>query len=379
MCLSKKFANMLPKEETRHFYEIALSFVPDVGPKTTRALLSKFETPDAVFKAPLKELTTVNGVTEVRARMFHDEQVMKQAEREMEFVLKNNIGVLFMGTERYPKRLSGCEDAPVLLYSKGNADPNVEKVVAVIGTRTHTDYGQRATEDFLNGLHGMENILIVSGLALGIDTIAHKSSLKNGLPTIGVMGNGIDMVYPYSNKTLATEMLHQGGLLTEFPFGTKPQRQHFPVRNRVVAGMSDVTVIVESEIKGGAMITAYVAHSYNREVAAFPGRAYDTKSNGPNLLIKRNIAAMITNAEDLTVLMNWGKHTNVRSKPPKLFVQLSDDEQIVYDLLQAKEMLHADELLHHSGLSNPRLAAALLQLEMQELIKALPGKQYRLN
>ncbi|HRO43109.1 MAG TPA: DNA-processing protein DprA [Flavipsychrobacter sp.] len=370
---------MLPKEETKRFYELALSFVPDVGPKTARTLLAKFHSPEEIFRAPLKELILINGITEVRSRMFREASVLKQAEDELEFALKNNIEVLFLTNENYPRRFIHCDDAPVLLYYKGNANLNSEKIVAIIGTRKNTDYGQRLTEDLIEGLSGLEDTVVVSGLALGIDTIAHKSSLKNNIPTIGVVGHGLDTIYPHSNKALANEMLLHGGLLTEFPSGTKVERQNFPVRNRVVAGLSDVIIIVESEVKGGAMITAYVAHSYNRDVAAFPGRVYDSKSGGPNHLIKRNIAAMINGADDLLELMNWGKHENSKAKQKQLFVELKPEEKTIYDLLKEKDSLHADELMFQTGFTSPQLAATLLQMEMQGFIKTLPGKHYRIN
>jgi len=370
---------MLPKEESKQFYELALSFVPEVGPKTARALIARFYTPEEVFKAPLKELKTISGITEARAKMFRDKEVFRQAEMELEFVKKSNLNTLFFTAENYPKRLLNCDDPPVLLYFKGNANLNASKAVAIVGTRKHTDYGHRLTEDLLDGLQGMDDLLILSGLALGIDTIAHKWSLKNGLPTVGVVGTGLDTIYPHSNKSLAQEMLHNGGLLTEFPSGTKPDRQNFPVRNRVVAGMSDVTVIVESDVKGGAMITALMAHSYHREVAAFPGRVYDSKSEGPNSLIKRNIAAPLSNADDLLELMNWGKHENARSVQKQLFIELAPDEQKIFDLLKEKDSLHADELMFQTSFTSSQLASVLLQMEMKGLIKTLPGKHYRMN
>lgn len=369
---------MLPKEESRHFYEIALSFVPDVGPKTARALLAKFSTPEDIFKAPLRELKALGGLSETKAKMFRSREVLQQAERELEFVLKNDIEVLFLGAENYPRRFLDCEDPPVVLYYKGNANLNAHKMIAVIGTRKNTDYGLRATEELIEGLGGVEDVVIVSGLALGIDTIAHKASLKNGMPTVGVMGNGLDKVYPGSNKALAQEMTQQGGLLTEFPSGTVVLRQNFPVRNRVVAGMSDVTVVVESDVKGGAMITAYLAHGYNREVAAIPGRVFDSKSEGPNHLIRKNLAAMITRSADLLDLMNWRGATR-RTKQPELFLALSPDEERVFTLLKGKDSLHADELLYETGMSSSALASLLLQMEMRGLIKALPGKHFRLD
>jgi len=374
-----KVTNMLPKEETELFYRLALNFVPEVGTKTARALLTRYETAEAIFQAPLRELKALYGIGELKAKMFKDDNIFRQAEQELQFIKANGIKALFRGGEDYPSRLMECEDAPILLFYKGNANLNAEKMVAVVGTRKSTDYGQRATEDFIEALRLELELVVVSGLALGIDTVAHRASLKNHIPTIGVLGHGLHIIYPDSNKALAEEMLVNGGLLSEFPSGTKPSRQHFPLRNRIVAGLTDVTVIVESDAKGGAMITAYMAHSYNRDVAAFPGRVYDSKSGGPNLLIKRNIAAMITNADDLLELMNWGRKKKGKAVQKQLFLELQPDEQKIFDLLRDKDAVHADDLLLASGFTSPQLAAVLLQLEMQNVIKALPGKLFRSN
>jgi DNA processing protein len=371
---------MLPiQDQSEEFFQIALTFVPEVGPKTARALLSRYPSARDIFNAKPKELVSVEGMGEARAKRFKDKEIFKLAEKEVEFCTRNDIQPLFMTSQKYPKRFIDCDDAPVLLYYKGSADLNAAQVVAIIGTRKHTDYGQRATEDLVEGLQGLEDVIVISGLALGIDTIAHKSALKSNIPTVGVVGHGLDMIYPSSNKTLANDMLSNGGLLSEFPSETPLDRGNFPVRNRVVAGMSDITVLVESDIKGGGMITAYVAHSYNREVAAFPGRVYDSKSGGPNHLIKKNVAAMITSADDLLELMNWGRHEGQKAVQKQLFFELSPEESKVVDLLKERDAVHSDELLHQTGFKSPQLAATLLQLEMQGVIKTLPGKYYRMK
>jgi DNA processing protein len=370
---------MLPDRQDEQFYQLALSFVPEVGPKTARTLLNRYGTAREIFRAMPKDLKGVEGVGEVRAKKFKDKKVFDETEKEFEYALKNNIQLLFFNTENYPKRFVHCDDPPVMLYYKGNANLNADKVVAVIGTRKNTDYGGRACEDLVEGLSGIDGLLVVSGLALGIDTIAHKSALKNNIPTVGVVGHGLDIIYPYSNEGLAKDMLEYGGVLSEFPSGTLLDRTNFPVRNRVVAGMSDITVIVESDIKGGGMITAYIAASYNREVAAIPGRVYDSKSGGPNHLIKKNIAAMINGADDLLELMNWGKDESRKAVQKQLFIELSEDEKKIVNLIQGKDALHSDDILHQSGFSSPQLAAILLQLEMQGVIKTLPGKFYRMQ
>ncbi len=370
---------MLPNRSPDHYYLIALSMIDGIGSKTARSLLQHFKTAEAIFHASPKQLRNIAGVGDTRAKLFQLETVKAAVEKEMEFVEKHKIEVLSLQDANYPKRLLQCDDAPLLLYYKGNANLNSAKMCAIIGTRKNTDYGQRCTEMLIEQLAGQQDLIIVSGLALGIDTIAHKNALLQNLPTVGVMGHGLDRIYPFTNKNLANEMVERGGLLTEFPSGTKPDRQNFPVRNRIVAGMCDVSVIVESDIKGGAMITAYVALSYNRELAAFPGRIYDSKSEGPNHLIRQNMAAMITNATDLLQFMNWEQSAATKAVQQQLFAALSPDEQKLIELLQSKDAVHVDELMKQIGLNYPQLAATLLQLEMQNLIKTLPGKMYRLN
>lgn len=361
------------------FYDLALTFVPNIGDKLARALLARFGSSEAIFKASARELFSVMGMGQTRARSVRDPEAFRKAEQELAFVARHHIDLLFEHHPAYPQKLKDCADAPLLLYSKGNHDLNGTRTVAVIGTRRNTDYGQQLCEELVAGCLA-QGITVVSGLASGIDAIAHKQCVQLGIPTVGVLGHGLDRIYPASHKSLARDMLLNGKLLTEFPSGTLPDRTNFPVRNRVVAGMSDVTVVVESDVKGGAMITAYLAHGYNREVAAFPGRTTDNRSSGCNLLIRRSIAALITGADDLLELMNWKNER--KEKPvvrPQLNLLLSSEEKILVALLQEKERVHADELIQASGLNTTQVAAALLQLELQGVVRALAGKYYRLQ
>ena len=297
------------------------------------------------------------------------------------FAEQHKVKLLPIGHPAYPSRLLQCEDAPLVLYYKGEADLNAAKTAAIIGTRKNTDYGQRCTEGLVEALASIPDLLIVSGLALGIDTLAHRSALRHSIPTIGVLGHGLDKLYPATNAALAREMLTQGGLLTDFPAGTRLSPQNFPVRNRIVAGLCDVTIVVESDVKGGAMITASVALGYHREVAAFPGRIYDGRSEGPNFLIRKNMASLIRGADDLLELMNWQADSKQPSRAvqARLFATLSEDEQTIVNLLKDKDTVHTDELMHRTGFAYPHLASVLLNLEMQDLIKSLPGKIYRIN
>jgi len=354
--------------------------VPNVGSKTAHALMEHFGTAANIFKAPLKEIKLIENMGEIKAKGFRDEAVMQRAADEMNYIAKHNIQLLFSEDEKYPARLRECIDAPFLLYYKGNADLNTSKMVAIVGTRKNTDYGQKITEELIEGLQTQQGITVISGLAHGIDTIAHKKALTCNIPTVGVIGTGMDKTYPASNKKLANDMVHEGGgILTEFNHGTIPEKGMFPRRNRVVAGMCDITVVIESDITGGALITARMASGYNREVAVIPGRVNDTRSAGCNELIRTNIAALINGAEDLLELMNWNKGKRAPTVQKQLFINLSAEEQKIIDLLQTKDFVHADELYHHTGFANSQLAATLLGLEMQGIIKALPGKNYRLN
>lgn len=361
------------------FYRLALTFVPGVGVKTGRALLERFGGAKSVFDTPLKELMTVEGISEPRARSFRDPSILQRAETELTFIQKNDVTVYGIGEEGYPSRLAACADAPLLLFSKGMARPDARKAVAIVGTRKNTDYGQKLCEDLIDGLQQQEDLVVVSGLALGIDAIAHKKCVHTGLPTIGVLGHGLDTIYPFSHKTLSGQMMENGAILSEFPSGTALDRGNFPMRNRIVAGMCDVTVIIESNASGGALITASLAAGYNREVAAFPGRVTDSRSAGCNALIRSNTAAMITCAEDLLQLMNWDEKKKTRAVQPQLFLHLNPDEQKIIDLLHSRDNAHADEISYHTGLTTSMLSGILLQLELQGIIRSLPGKLYRVH
>jgi DNA processing protein len=371
---------MLPiTEEEELLSRLALTFIDGIGPKMARVLLSHFGTAQAVVHAPAKALKGLGGMGEMRAKACKDPAVLHRAEQELRFAEKHSIKMLFFTDEAYPSRLKSCEDAPMMLFYNGNASLDPAKMVAVVGTRKNTDYGLRITESLIDDLRGQEDLVVVSGLAFGIDAIAHRKCVQAGIPTIGVVAHGLDRIYPPANRTLARDMVSNGGVLTEFPSGTNPDRTNFPLRNRIVAGLSDVTVIVESDEKGGAMITAYVAASYNREVAAFPGRVTDTKSDGPNKLIRKNIASMITCGQDLADLMGWTGARPSKKQQQQLFSALSADEQKIATALGGKDGVHADELMLQTGLSTAQIGALLLQMEMAGVVRALPGKMFRLT
>lgn len=369
---------MGPAQPTPLLYELALSFAPEVGDKTARVLLEHFGTAEDVLKAPLKALVAVDGVGLVRARGIKDDSLLKRAEDEIAFAEKNDVRIIWHQDAHYPNRLRACADAPLVLFMKGTGDLNPARVVAILGTRRATDYGTKLCEDLVAGL-ALHGVTIISGLAHGIDAVAHKRSLAAGIPTIGVVAHGLERMYPHNHKTLAEEMQLTGGVLTEFPSYADMHPNNFPVRNRIVAGLSDVTVVVETDLKGGSMITAYLAHGYNRDVAAFPGRVGDSRSAGCNALIGRGVASLITSADDLLTVMGWQSSKKKAPVQRQLTLALSDEERTVVNAMQGKDSIHADELLLKTGLPYSQLAGTLLQLELQGVVRTMTGKMYRLN
>jgi DNA processing protein len=360
-------------------YQLALTLVPNIGDVQAKILVNQFGDASSIFKAKKSALDKIEGVGEVRAKSIKEFNDFHLAEHELKFIEKYKIKTLFLTDENYPRRLLNCYDSPTLLFYKGTADLNASKILAIVGTRSNTDYGKQFTEKLVKDL-SEQNILIISGLAHGIDAIAHKAALKNELPTIGVVGHGLDKVYPAENTNLAKDMVKDGGgILSEFFSGTKPDKHNFPLRNRVVAGLSDATVVVETNIKGGSMITAKLADAYNRDVFAVPGRTNDKASSGCNHLIKYNKAILLTDAEELLDVLGWTEKKKGRVKQQKeLFIELSAEEKQIVQLLQEKETVHIDEINLKSGLSSSAAAAAILNLELQSVIASLPGKMYKL-
>lgn len=359
-------------------YQIALTLTPNIGDVHAKALINIYGDAASLFNAPKKQLENIEGIGSVRASSIKGFNNFTSCEAEIKFIEKYKITPLFITDENYPKRLLNCYDSPALLYYRGNADLNHSNIVSIVGTRNHSDYGKQQCEKLVEELKE-ENILIVSGLAFGIDSIAHKTALKNNIPTVGVLAHGLDRIYPTQNKTIAKQMIEQGGLLTDFISGTNPDKQNFPKRNRIVAGICDALLVIESGVKGGSLITAELANSYNKDVFAIPGRVNDAKSEGCNYLIKNNKASLITGAPDLLNLMNWVPKEKMQPKKQReLFIELSAEEKIVVDILQQQESIQIDELYFKTGLSSSAVAAALLMLEMQGIVMALPGKLYKI-
>jgi DNA processing protein len=359
-------------------YQISLTLVNNIGSVQARLLLEHFKTAEAIFKAKKKDLSLIEGIGEIRASQIKAFGNFSEAEDEMKFIEKHHIQPLFITGDDYPKKLLHCYDAPTMLYYRGTASLNNDKTISIIGTRTNTDYGKQITEQLVEELKD-QNITIVSGLAFGIDAIAHKAALKNNLPTVGVLAHGLDFIYPAQHKPLAKEMILNGGLLTEFRKNTKADKHNFPRRNRIVAGIADATIVIETAEKGGSMITAELAYNYNRDLFAVPARINDSKSLGCIKLIQQNKAVLLTNAEQLLESMGWNDKPKATKKQRELFIELTPDEKIIVDILKEKETVSIDEIYIKSAMSSSTVAATILNLELQNVINCLPGKMYKLN
>lgn len=359
-------------------HKIALTLIPGVGDVNARRLVSYCGGVEAVFKESRAALMKIPGIGEVTAGSVVNQDVLARAEKEILFIDKYGVKPLFYLDDDYPWRLKNCMDSPVMIYYKGTADLNARRIVGIVGTRRVTDYGRDVCRSLVEGLSAM-NVLVVSGLAFGVDTCAHKSSIDNGIETVGVLGHGLDKLYPPQNRPLAQRMVEQGGLLTEYMSGTNPDRENFPQRNRVIAGLCDALIVVESGLKGGSLITAGIAGSYNRDVFAVPGRVGDERSSGCNWLIRTNRAALIETASDLSYLMSWEDDSKKKlSGQQDLFRPLLPDEQAVFDLLSASGDQPVDAIVSRLQMSPGKVAAALLGLEFSGTVECLPGKVYRL-
>lgn len=357
-------------------YEIALTLIPYIGVVNGKKLVAYCGGAEAVFCENKNALRQISGIHENIIKGIDSKDVMIRAEEEMMFIEKNGIKPLFYLDKDYPKRLQHCHDSPMMLYYKGNADLNAEKTVGIVGTRNITDYGRYVVEKLIEDL-ATDNVMIISGLAYGVDAAAHRAALKYDLATVGVLGHGMQTIYPAENRKLSTNMIEKGGILTEFVSGTKPDRENFPQRNRIVAGMVDCLVVIESALKGGAMITAEIANSYDREVFAMPGRVGDIYSEGCNQLIKTNKANLLVNAADIRYVMRWDVDTKVVAKQMRLFRDFSEDEKKVMDVFAENNVIHIDDIIIGTDLSPSKIASILLSLEFDGVLTALPGKRYQ--
>ena len=370
---------MSASDQESLLYQIALTLLPGVGDVNARKLVAYTGSPVGVFRESKANLLRIPGMGQSTVDLIsRNKNVIERAAKEVDFINKYKIHTHFFTEPSYPERLKHCADSPVLLYSLGNMDLNQPYIVSVVGTRRASEYGKEICQKLIGGLKEL-GVLVVSGLAYGIDTCAHKSALDEDLKTVGVLAHGLDRIYPPLNYNLSQKMLEQGGLVTEFMSGTNPDRENFPKRNRIIAGLADATIVIEAGSRGGALITADIANSYNRDVFAVPGRLNDAMSEGCNHLIKTNRAALLQSAKDIYYIMGWDKTLEKKEAVQrKLFVQLQPDEEVVVNLMQQYGDCSLDKICLSSGLQTSKVAAALLNLEFEGMVKCLPGKIYRL-
>ncbi len=360
--------------EQEVLWAVGLTLLPGIGNITAKRLIAFCGGLEGVYRQTPSSLQRIPGIGPGLSRALSQGQALRLAESEMAFIRKEQIRILVYLDQHYPERLKMCEDGPVVLYVKGAGGLECRRNVAVVGTRKATDYGRECTRKLVQGLAGKVD-QVISGLAYGIDAEAHKSALDNGIPTFAVLAHGLDHLYPAVHRKLAGRMLEKGGLITEFASGSLPDREHFPRRNRIIAGMCDATIVVEAAEKGGALITADLADSYNRDVFALPGRTNDPMSSGCLKLIRSQKAGLISSAEDVLYDMNWDEEKASSGHQTSLFPGTNPLAEGIWDILT--ECRSLDELQPESGLSQGRLRALLLEMELEGWVEAIPGNRWR--
>jgi DNA processing protein len=329
---------------------------------------------EAVFQTKKKILEKIPGCGEKIAATILKKAYFKEAEKELRFIEKQGIEALFFLDKNFPKRLKPFDDAPLLLYYKGSADLNHPRIISIVGTRKPSEHSKSNCEELIAELEKYD-VLISSGLAYGIDVTAHKKCLDLGIQTVGVLGHGLSQIYPNQHRQIALKMIEHGGLLTEFSSDLGPETGHFPMRNRIVAAMCDALIVVETNKKGGSMITAQYANEYSKDVFALPGRIKDAHLQGCNHLIKTHRAALIENAADIAYIMRWEELADSQSKK-KQTIELDEEEKLIFGFLSQTEEIEIDNLTFKAKLSPNKVASLLLTLEFKGLVKSLPGKRY---
>jgi DNA processing protein len=361
--------------EDEWLHRIALTLIPTLGPVRIKNLIEHFGNATAALNSSRKEWLRVPQMTEAACKEMKNKQVLEEAAKEWQWINEHAITPLFLTDPNYPHRLRQCYDPPALLFYKGSASLNHPRMLSIIGTRNSSSYGKQVTEELMEKLKGA-NVTIISGLAFGIDAIAHRSAMQKNVPTIGVLAHGLNTIYPWQHQHLATEMCTHGGLLTEFNSSALPEKHQFPRRNRIVAGLSDATLVVETAVKGGSMITAELAFQYNRDVFAVPGKIYDRNHSGCLQLIKQNKAILYTSPTALMDWLGWQETKPTPAHQQSLFEHFSADETYIVSCLSPTNGISIDELMISTGWQTSRLAAILLQLELKQAVRCLPGKRF---
>lgn len=357
---------------------LGLTLLEGVGHVLTKRLIAHCGSAEEVFKEKANLLVKVPGIGDNTARIIRrSKKALNEAAKEINYCLQHNIDVVCYYDDKYPHRLKNCEDGPAILFKKGNLDLNPKRIINIIGTRQPSDYGKDYTEELVQALIPYQ-ATIVSGMAYGIDAVAHKSSLKYGIPTVGVVAHGLSTIYPPTHMNLANEIITNGALITEHIHSADPDKENFPKRNRIVAGMCDATIVIETDVKGGSMITAKLANDYNREVFALPGKPNDPKAKGCHLLIKSNRAALFENVNDIVQTLNWNQSSTPKSTQISLFTELEFEELAIATILKEKGRCMIDVLSYETGQAMNKVSVNLLNMEFKGAVRSLPGKLYEL-
>jgi DNA processing protein len=364
----------MPKSDL--IYYLALQKAEGVGAVNAKKLIVHCGNAETVFKEKHTLLSKIDGIGNFVLKGLKSKTLFKAVEKEIHFISKHNIHYHLITDEAYPGKLKHCPDAPVVLFYDGTIDLQNKKIISIVGTRNITGYGKEILKNLIAELVPY-NPVIVSGLAYGIDIFAHKLAIKHNLQTVAVLAHGLDRIYPAVHKNTVAKMLENGGLFTEFWSETTPERENFIKRNRIIAGLSEATIVIESAAKGGSLITAEIANSYNRDVFAVPGKLTDPYSKGCNNLIKTNRAALFNSVADLRYLLNWEEETEAKSVQKKLFVDLKSEEKPIYNFLKENGKQQLDQIALHCNIPIHKAVTILFNLEMSGVVQPLPGKIYK--
>lgn len=357
------------------FYLLALLKVDGVGDVMAKKLLTHCGNAEAIFSTKINQIAAIDGVGSVLLKNLKDKTIFEKANKELEFIKSNKVNVAFFQDENYPDRLKHCFDSPVLLFTSGNINLKNRKIISIVGTRQITSYGTEFCRSLIEDLSPL-NPVIVSGFAYGVDIVAHQFAMDQNLQTIGVLAHGLNQIYPRTHKKYVAKMEENGGFITEFWSSSNPDKEKFVRRNRIVAGMTEATIVIESADKGGSLITANFANDYNRDVFAVPGRVTDVYSKGCNNLIKTQKANVLTSAADLVYMLNWDIENKSKAVQKQLFVELESDEQKIYDFLlkNGKELL--DTIALQCDFPIYKISGILINMELKGVARPLPGKLF---
>jgi DNA processing protein len=366
---------MISMTDQELFHLLALQQVEGVGDIMAKKLITHCGNAAEVFKAKSSQLANIDGIGSVLLKNIKDKTVFEKVEQELQFIKSNEIKVSYFQDENYPDRLKHCIDGPVLMFTSGNIDLKNKKTISIVGTRQITSYGMEFCRKLIEDLAPLDPV-IISGFAYGVDIFAHQLALEHDLQTIGVVAHGLNQIYPKNHKKYVAKVEQNGGFMTEFWSSSNPEKENFVRRNRIVAGISEATIVIESADRGGSLITANIANDYNRDVFAVPGRTTDKYSQGCNNLIKTQKANVLTSAADLIYILNWDIQSKAKPVQKQLFVTLEDDEQKVYDYLlkNGKELM--DIIALRCDFPIYKISGMLLNMELKGVIRPLPGKLF---